>query len=413
MLKRQPIAIEEAVSRVMKHAAPIVTEGVPLLDSGGRVLGEAIIADHPVPPFDRSPYDGFAIRAADTQHAKTATPAVLLVIGEIGAGKVFPQPVKEMECVRIMTGAAIPEGCNAVVKLEDVKELTVNRKPYIQIQHRVLKDSNISFQGEDLKKGSVLLETGEDIGPGTIGLLATFGYARVPVRKRPRIGIIATGSELLDIKDALQPGKIRNSNGYMIYAQVIRAGGEPVYLGKLEDDVDSSLKRMSSSLGEVDVLVTTGGVSVGDYDYMPEILKRLGANVLFNKIAMRPGSVTTAAEIDGKLLFALSGNPSACYVGFELLARPFIRGLLGAKKVFPESVTAVLAADYPKKNPVDRFVRGRVSEENGRLFAAPTGLDKSGSVSSLKQANALLFFPAGTNGYQKGMKVQTVLLDCF
>ncbi|WP_080872868.1 gephyrin-like molybdotransferase Glp [Oceanobacillus timonensis] len=409
--KRQPIKVTEAIARVMNVAKTGSVEYVPIEASYGRFLGEHLIADHHVPPFDRSPYDGFAIRAMDTNHASRHSPAELEVAGEIGAGYVFERPVAAGETVRIMTGAQIPEGCDAVVMLEEVKEIEKNGNIYIQIKRNIQSGNNISFTGEDTKKDSLLTKKGTYITPGIVALLATFGYKNVPVAKKPKIGVIATGSELLEIDAPLVPGKIRNSNASMIQSQIIRAGGEPLYFGQFSDDLELCYNQVKNALDEVDMLITTGGVSVGDYDYLPDIYAKLGCNVLFNKIRMRPGSVTTVAEKDGKLLYGLSGNPSACFVGFELYTRPAIRTFLYSGTPFIQKATARLDADLLKPNPFDRFVRGHIRYQHGQLVATPVGLDKSNVVSSLAEANILIQLPGGTSGYEAGRNVSVLLLE--
>jgi len=408
---RRSIKISEAIERVMEYGMEGVVREVPIEQSYGQFLGAALIADHNVPPFDRSPYDGFAVRAEDTETATRNNPTQFEVIGEIGAGSVFEGVVGEMQAVRIMTGAQIPEGCNAVVMLELANELTIDGRPFFRLKRNLQPGTNISFTGEDTKQGEILAPKGTYINPGIVALLATFSYKNVPVGSKPKVGIIATGSELLEVDEPLQPGKIRNSNAYMIRSQVERAGGVPVYFGQFSDDFGSCYQHVKDALEKVDFLITTGGVSVGDYDYLPAIYEKLGANVLFNKVGMRPGSVTTVAEKDGKLLFGLSGNPSACYVGFELFARPVIRTYLNSSHPFMKKEMAFLGADFAKPNPFDRFVRGHLSYEKGKLVATPVGLDKSNVVSSLGEANVLIVLPAGTKGYVEGMEVAIILLE--
>jgi molybdopterin molybdotransferase len=409
--KRTPIPVTEAIQRVMKHAGKGDVEKVRLEEAYGRYLAEELRADHDVPPFDRSPYDGFAIRAIDSSQAKLDNPVELEVIETIGAGQVAAKTVQPFQAVRIMTGAKIPAGCDAVVMLELAKQYERDGKTYISIKRPFRPGDNISFQGEDAKKGDALIPKGTRINPGVQALLATFGYAEVKVARKPRIGIFATGSELLDVSDPLVPGKIRNSNAYMIQAQVVRSGAEPAYFGKLMDDLDTCFAAIQSALDQVDMLITTGGVSVGDYDYLPAIYERLGAEVLFNKVAMRPGSVTTVAHLDGKLLFGLSGNPSACYVGYELFVRPVVRTRLFSAKPYLKKATATLTADFPKPNPFTRFVRSYVAFEDGRLTVAPVGMDKSNIVTSLAKANALMVLPGGTRGFAKGDTVEVWLLE--
>lgn len=406
--KRTPIPVGEAVQRLSTQNVSGKTELIPLAQSFGRILAEDIYASHDVPAFDRSPYDGFAVRADDTQHASQDQPVRFKVVGEIGAGSLFTGEVKPFQAVRIMTGAPIPAGCDAVVMLELTKEIS---RDEIEVKRAFPPGANISRQGEDTKKGTMLVKRGMTINPGAVALLATFGYRHVTVAVKPLIGILATGSELVDVDEPLAPGKIRNSNAYMMIAQIERAGGKAVYFGKLEDEFEACLRAVKQALTEVDFLVISGGASVGDYDYVPAILRELEASVLFNKVGMRPGSVTTAATVGEKLIFGMSGNPSACYVGFELFVRPMIRKALLADKLHLRKVQAVLGTDFPKPNPFMRFVRARLSQQAEKLVAAPSGKDKSGIVSSLGETDCFIVLPSGTRGYEKGMIVDVLLLE--
>ncbi|WXB94867.1 gephyrin-like molybdotransferase Glp [Bacillus sp. FJAT-52991] len=395
----------------MEFASQGKKELVPLASAYGRFLAEDLIADHDVPSFDRSPYDGFAIRAEDSASASAEQPISFEVVGEIGAGFVFSEQVECGQAVRIMTGAQIPQGCNAVVMLELTRQYEENGKNYMEIKRPYQKGDNISHQGEDMKKGTALVKKGTYINPGISALLATFGYHEVPVIQKPVIGVLATGSELLDANEPLQPGKIRNSNAFMILSQIERAGGEARYFGKFSDDLDTCISAVKAALSEVDFLITTGGVSVGDYDYLPEIYQQLGAEVLFNKIAMRPGSVTTVAQLNNQLLFGLSGNPSACYVGFELFVRPIIRRFAWNESPHLRREKAILGEDFKKPNPFTRFVRATLSFNEGQLVVSPSGFNKSSAVSSLAEANAFIVLPGGTRGYEKGMIVDVLLLE--
>lgn len=405
--ERNPIPVAEAVQRVSEYRKESEIEFVSIEQSHQRVLAKDLIADHDVPLFDRSPYDGYAVRAEDTKN--TARP--FKVVGHIGAGSLYEPTLREQEAVRIMTGAPIPDGADAVIMLEDTEFFEEDNVSYVKLSKTLQIHDNISFQGEDVQKETALVEKGTVINPGIVALLATFGYAKVPVSKKPVIGVIATGSELLDVSDQLEPGKIRNSNAYMILAQLQRAGAIPAYYGKLSDNLEESFEKITSALEEVDYLITTGGVSVGDFDLLPEIYEKMNANVLFNKIAMRPGSVTTVATKGDKLLFGLSGNPSACYVGFELFARPVIDSYLGKQEIGLPKTEATLSADFPKVNPFDRFVRGHMKLHNGTVTVRPAGKDKSNMVHSLAAANCLIQLPGGTERYQKGDKVTIYLLE--
>jgi molybdopterin molybdotransferase len=410
--RRTPLAVEEAVKKVMDCKLEGKKEYVSIFESCDRFLADDIKADHDIPRFDRSAYDGYAVRSIDFAGCAEDNPLHLEVIDEIGAGYVCKKSVGKNESVRIMTGAMLPPDCDAVVMLEDVVESS-DGKPYITITvtKLVQKGENLSFKGEDVKADALLVKKGTKINPGIVALLATFGYDKVPVAKKPRIGVFATGSELLEVDEGLEEGKIRNSNAYMVMAQIKQAGAEAVYFGKLADVLEESYEAMKESLANVDILLTTGGVSVGDFDLLPYIYEKLGAKVLFNKIAMRPGSVTTIASLDGKLLFGLSGNPSACFVGFELFARPIIRTMLFSEDPHLQTSSAILTADFPTANAFTRFIRSRTVLEEGILYAGPSGTDKSSIVSSLINANSLIVLPGGQHGYKAGERVQVILLE--
>jgi molybdopterin molybdotransferase len=403
---RKPIQVSEAVRLVMEHVRVTKTEMIPLEHTYGRILAEPINAKHDVPSFNRSPYDGFAVRADDTTYASGDNRIPFTVIGEIGAGHVADRGIGHREAYRIMTGAPIPDNADAVVMLEQTtegKDSFTLRKPFRQ-------GENISFKGEDAKEGELLIEAGAFIHPGTVALLATFGYAEVKVTKRPIVGIFSTGTELLNVSDELVPGKIRNSNGPMIAAQLSRMGIDYTSYGMQEDDLDACTRMVKKALAETDLLITTGGVSVGDYDYLPAIYERLGAKVLFNKVAMRPGSVTTIAVLGNKLLFGLSGNPSACFTGFELFTRPAILGMQGAISPYMPRLQATLGEGFTKPNPFTRFIRGFWEMTPEGIVAVPAGFNKSNAVSSIARGNCLIVLPSGTRGFTAGTDVDILLL---
>jgi molybdopterin molybdotransferase len=409
--RRKPIQIGEAVKRIMEHQLLGVTELVSINESFGRCLSEDIIATSDVPHFDRAPYDGFAVRSVDTNKASQSNPVEFEVVDHIGAGMVSKKVVGHNQAVRIMTGAMMPKGTDAVVMFEVAQDYEKDGTSFMSIKRSFKKGDNVSFTGEDAKQGEILVKKGTLINPGIQAMLATFGYKRVPVAKKPVVGLFATGTELLEVEEELVPGKIRNSNSHMIAAQIERSGGIVHYFGKLPDEFNTCFEAVKNALNEVDVLITTGGVSVGDFDYLPAIYEKLGAEVFFNKVAMRPGSVTTVAQYNGKILFGLSGNPSACYVGFELFARPIIRRMLFSKKPHLRREKAILEVDFLKANPFTRFVRSSVFIEDGRLRVAPSGLDKSNIIMSLSGANSLTILPGGTRGFTAGSEVEVLLLE--
>ncbi|WP_059105633.1 molybdopterin molybdotransferase MoeA [Shouchella shacheensis] len=409
--KRKPIRVAEAVSQVMAYAGDGQKEKISIQEAYGRVLGEDLIATHPVPPFDRSPYDGFAIRSKDSQEASKEKPTVFKVVETIGAGFVATQEVGAFEAVRIMTGAMLPSACDAVVMLESTEEFTEDTDHFMSIKHAYQPGDNVSFQGEDTEQGTVLVRKGERISPGVVAVLATFGYEEVVVAKKPLVGVLATGSELLAVGEELQPGKIRNSNAEMVGAQIERAGATAKHFGKLSDDLEECYELIKEAAQQVDILITTGGVSVGDYDFLPEVYQKLGAEVLFNKIAMRPGSVTTVAYWNDTFLYGLSGNPSACYVGFELLVRPVVQTRLFNETPHLQKVQARLGEDFLKPNPFTRFVRSKLSIRKEGLFVSPSGFNKSSAVTSLAATDVFMVLPGGTKEFRQGDSVDLLLLE--
>ncbi len=412
MERRQPIPVQEAIQKVHQYEKHGEQEWVPLRNSLERFIAEDILADHDVPAFDRSPYDGFALRAEDTIEASSEHPIEFEVIDHIGAGVVSAKTIGPFQAIRIMTGAKIPDGANVVIMLELTKSYEKEGKSYMSLKRTLKKGDNISRQGEEVLKGNVMLKKGTKVTPGVTALLATFGYAVVPVVKKPVIGIISTGTELLQVSDAMVDGKIRNSNLSMVYAQILKAGGEPLDLGGVSDDFDKSFHAVKAALSKVDYLITTGGVSVGDFDFLPAIYEKLGAQVLFNKVAMRPGSVTTVAAMpNGQLLFGLSGNPAACFVGFELFVKPMIYKWSLKKQPFPDFAEAKLTHDFPKANPFTRFVRAALQFTGSQLSVTPTGLDKSSAVTSIAEANCFIVLPGGTRGFKTGDQVHVLLFQ--
>jgi len=409
--KRTPLQINQAIKKIMEHTIEGKTEVVSITECDQRYLGKDILATNDVPLFTRSAFDGYALRSIDTADASSNQPIELKVLEELGAGMVAKKDLGPFETTRIMTGTMVPTGCDAIIMLEAVKEVEKNGEKYIVIKRKVKEGDHISYRGEEAKNGDVILKKGTKINPGVMAVLATFGYSKVRVAVKPKIGIFVTGSELLDVDEPIQNGKIRNSNSFMIASQVRRAGGESIYLGKLPDVLDACTNAVDAAIKDVDMLITTGGVSVGDYDLMPEVYKALNGEVLFNKVAMRPGSVTTVAILNGKFLFGLSGNPSASYVGFELFTRPVIKKMLFCENTHLRASVAQLNVDFPKANPLTRFVRSKLYFENGKLLVDPAGLDKSNVVMSLAHTDSLAVLPGGKRGFQKGDQVQVLLLD--
>lgn len=405
--KRSPIPVKEAIQRIVNQNIRSNKITVSLEESIGYVLANDIVATYDIPRFDKSPYDGFAIRSKDTVGARGDHRIKFKVIDHIGTGSVSHKEVGQYEAVRIMTGAQLPKGADAVVMFEQ----TVEEEDTFSIRKSFEHHENVSLKGEETQTGDIVLTVGQRINPGAIAVLATYGYTEVEVYEKPSIAVIATGSELLDVSDELQQGKIRNSNGPMIKALAEQLG---IHVGSYQiqqDDLQSSIEVVKHAMEQHDMVITTGGVSVGDFDYLPEIYRALDANVLFNKVAMRPGSVTTVAVANQKYLFGLSGNPSACFTGFELFVKPAMNHMMNAKAVYPQIVKATLMEDFTKANPFTRFIRATATLTPAGATVVPSGFNKSGAVVAIAHANAMIMLPGGTRGFKQGHTVDVILTE--
>lgn len=408
--RRKALQVTEAQAKIMPYAKETEAQTVSLPEAFGRILAERVSAPHPYPHFRRSGMDGFAILSCDTTGCHAGQPVLLEVVDEVPAGSVPKVKLKPGQATRIMTGAKVPDEADAVVMFEMTESVAQAGKTYIRLIREIEPGKNITPIGLELSKGDVILEAGCKLSAGEISVLATFGIHRVPVMKRPRIAVFSTGSELLRVDEPLQDGRIRNSNTYMLYSQIIEAGGEPILFEAIEDDLAQAKAQVEAAFANYDMVVTTGGVSVGDYDIMADLVSGGSMDMLFNKVTMRPGSVTTAAVKDGKLLFALSGNPGACFVGFELFVRPAIGRMMGIPQPFLTELTAELARPYAKINNFTRFVRGRLEVREGKLYAIPAELDESGVMITIKDSDALIVIPPSSAGMEAGRQVTVLKL---
>jgi molybdopterin molybdotransferase len=409
---RRAMTVEEARELLLSRVHPVEAVETELVDAIGRRLAVPIRTAEPIPHFRRSGMDGYAVRTADIANASAANPVELDVIEHIPCGKEPIYKIAEGQAARIMTGGMVPEGADAVIMQEMTEPLERNDRSFVRIQKKIASGLNVTPIGEEARVGTLVLEAGERIGAGHTAILAALGCERVPVYRKPKVAVLSTGTELLQLSDPLQMGKIRNSNSYMLIAQIIAAGGQPQLVGQIPDDYQRA-ERMLYDLfaSDADLIVTTGGVSVGDYDIMADFFLRWEGTTLFNKIAMRPGSPTTAGCWQDKLLFGLSGNPSACFVGFELFVRPVIQRLQGAVGDYAITMPCLLAYDYKKVNAYTRYVRGYWYTQGGNHYARPVGRDKSSAILSLKDANCLIVIPPTKTGIASGEIVQIIPLD--
>ena len=400
----QDIELEQAVEILLAHASPVTeTEDVPLLDAVGRVAAEDIKAGFDNPPFDRSPLDGYTFAAASTRMATAESPVTLRVVAEECAGDFFAGTVGAGECVRIMTGGAIPKGCDCVVRQEDVREdgdairIPFTSKPY----------ENYCYAGEDIKKGTVILRQGQIIHAAQIAVLASEGHATVHVHRRVRVAVASTGDELLQPGEPLRPGKIYNSNLYLLAGRLKELGAEVTVVGSVPDDVERATEVIASYADKVDVFLTSGGVSVGKKDIMHGVVPALGAERLFWRVCMKPGAPAIAYTRGRLLGIALSGNPFAAFATFELMAKPALLRIAGQTDVMPARRRAVLADAFPKECLGRRFLRARM-EADGRVSLPDQ--HESGSLFSAAGCDAFVDVPAGTKPLAAGTEVEVVIL---
>ncbi|WP_313641240.1 gephyrin-like molybdotransferase Glp [Paenibacillus sp.] len=408
--QRKALQVKAAQAKIIEYAHPLESQQVPLNECCGRYLAEEVIAPHPFPAFNRSGMDGYAIIAADTNKCANGQVVWLEIVDNIPCGAVPAVDITSGTAARIMTGAQVPSGADTVVMLEVTETREVEGKTYVGIRKKQEANLNITPMGLELSQGELVLPAGGLISTGDIAVLAAFGIHTVKVYRQPKVAIFATGTELLEVHEPLQPGKIRNSNSPMLEALVKEAGGEPVMLGAIVDDLELARSKVQMALETYDFVITTGGVSVGDYDIMGDLVREQSGDMLFNKVTMRPGSVTTAAVRGGKLLLALSGNPGACFVGFQLFARPVIRLMQCASQPFLPEWSATLGADYNKVNNFARFVRARLEIRDGSLYAVPASIDESSVMITIKDSDCLIVVPPEERGLSAGAKVTIIKL---
>ncbi|CAG7643739.1 Molybdopterin molybdenumtransferase [Paenibacillus solanacearum] len=408
---RQAMDVGEAQQRLLSHVRLQSSECLELRHAFGRRLAEDIIAAHDVPHFVKSGVDGFAVKSDDVRGAGIDNNPVLLeVIQTIPCGTIPTLPIGQGQASRIMTGAPLPVGADTVVMFEMTEDREIGGKRFVAVMKEQEPRRNISFIGEEMKENEYLFGTGQRINAGEASLLAAFGYEKVNVFEKIKVAIFTTGSELLDIGSPLQPGKIRNSNLYLLTCLVQEAGGEVVHFAMLPDQIEQAKKTIYDVIDAVDLIITSGGVSVGDYDIMADFFNELEGTLFFNKIAMRPGSVTTAGVSRNTLLFGLSGNPGACFVGFKLFVLPVMYAMHGKKDPYPHKFRAYLKGDFTKGNVFTRYVRGRSFIQDGRVFVEPVGKDQSSVSLSIKDSDCLIMIPPGGRGKQDGDFVEVMKL---
>ena len=390
------LTVQEARQRMLATIPVLPTETRDILNCDGYVLAEALYATEDIPPFDNSAMDGFAVRAADVKAASEAHPAVLTLVETLAAGDAPTQPVGSGQAARIMTGAMMPRGADAVV-MQEVTEIRRNSGPdaaIVKIFEGVDENQNVRFAGESVKNGALVMEPGKHLRPPEISMLASLNRAEVTVHRKPIVAVVSTGDELTRLGESLAPGKIRDSNRYGIYAQVKEAGGIPIDMGIAPDDEAETERIFRTALAQADALITSGGVSVGEYDVVRNVLERLG-EIHFWRVAMKPGKPQAYGIADGKPIFGLPGNPVSSLVVFELFVRPALLKMAGHSALLRPTFKATLAEHVVNRDGRVNYMRAILTEENGRWNARTTGPQGSGILHSLVLANGLITIPTG------------------
>ena len=405
----------DALKPVDAHLAAILSAvdvlaplDLTLLDAHGCVLAEDIASTHPLPPFDNSAMDGYAVRAGDVATASETTPVTLPVVGDVAAGSVTPYTVQPGLCVRIMTGAPMPPGADAIVPLE----WTDGGVAQVTIRRAAEPGRHVRSAGEDVTPGTTVLAAGTHLGAAQVGLLAAVGRERVSVRPRPRVVVLSTGSELVDPGQPLTTGKIPDSNSTLLTAAAGEAGAIAFRVGIVPDDPRVLIDTLEDQLIRADLVVTSGGVSVGAYDVVKEALGRIG-EVKFERVAMQPGMPQGFGRIgpDKTPFFGLPGNPVSAYVSFEVFVRPAIRRMLGVEPLTRPTVRARLTSKVTSPPGKRTYARAWVAVEQGEYVVSPVGGSGSHLIASLAGANALVVVPEATTEVEAGATVTAMLLE--
>jgi molybdopterin molybdotransferase len=403
-----PKPVEAHLDDVLGIVTPLSALDLTLPDAHGCVLAEEVSSTFPLPPFDNSGMDGYAVRAADVAAASESAPVTLPVVGDIAAGAPCAYNVQPGLCVRIMTGAPMPTGADAVVPVE----WTDGGIAQVRITRPAEAGRHIRRAGEDLATGSVVLPSGTHLGATQIGLLAAVGRERVLARPRPRVVVLSTGSELVDPGMPLTTGKIPDSNSTLLTAAARETGAIAFRVGIVPDDPRVLLDTLEDQLIRADLVLTSGGVSVGAYDVVKEAIGRLG-EVRFDRVAMQPGMPQGLGVIgpDRTPFFGLPGNPVSAYVSFEVFVRPALRRMLGVEPIHRPTVRARLASPLTSPPGKRTFARARMTVEDGTYVVTPVGGSGSHLIASLAQANAFAVVPESVSSLDAGDVVTTMLLE--
>lgn len=400
------ISVEEARGKILDAISPLGLEKVNILDALGRVIGEDVYAGRAIPPKDNSAMDGYALRAEDTRGASVESPVRLAVVENIPAGAVPRKRVGPGEAARIMTGAPIPEGADAVIRMEDAWD----EAPRVAIVVEAQKGQDIRRAGEDVLDGEKVISTGEIIRPAEVGMLASLGHSFVFVHQQPLVAIVATGDELVEIDEVPSDGKIVSSNSYSLAALVRESGAVLLQIGIARDNREDLVAKFRAAM-RADLIVSSGGVSVGDYDLVKEIMQEVGNAMQFWQVAMKPGRPLAFGALGNVPVVGLPGNPVSSMVSFEQFIRPAILKMLGHTNLFRKTVRASLEEGIEKKVGIRHFIRARIRREGESYAVVTTGEQGSGILKSMVRANSLIVLPEEATVARVGDMVTVQLLD--
>jgi len=401
------VQLEEGQKILLNHGNGPLTEYLPIEKANQRILAKDVYSPINIPSFKKSPLDGFAFRASDSIGASKTNPLSIKIIDEVQAGDTRQFNNLPIGCgVKILTGAPIPDGADVVVRQEDL----VLHNSEIQLIQELPQDSNIVFLGSDIKFGEKIISRGESLTPYHIGALAAMGISNIEVYKRPQVSVLSTGDELKSPGEELEHGQIFNSNLPSLIALINSLGGEGISLGNIPDNVLLIENIITKAIINSDLIITTGGASVGDYDLIERVLINMGASILFNRLHIKPGSPVIAGVLQGKLVIGLSGNPAAALISFELLVRPLINKLKGLRNIMYPTFKVRLVDGFNKESNQRRFLRVQVGYDDGQLIAKQTGKQQSGILRSMLGCNALVDIPPGTANIPPGTIVNVIYL---
>jgi molybdopterin molybdotransferase len=400
------ISFNEALNNILSHIHALGIEKVSLLESLERVIAEDIYARRNIPPLDNSAMDGYAVRWEDIRNASQDHPIRLEVTEDLPAGFISTKTLEKGKTIRIMTGAPIPKGADMVIPVEETKK----EDGFVLIFKAAAPGENIRKSGEDVKEGDRVISKGDTIRPAEVGMLASVRRSFVHVFQRPLVAILCTGDELVDVDGDLDEVKIISSNSYTLGAQVWDCGAIPLQLGIAKDRKEEIEEKLRHGI-RADILISSAGVSVGDYDFVKDVMKDLGMEMVFWKVAMRPGQPLAFGTIGGKPVFGLPGNPVSSMISFEQFVRPSLLKMMGHRQLFRPVIEAILKEEIRKMTGRRFFIRGTVSFEKNQYFVTTTGEQGSGILRSMVKANGLIVIPEDQEMVRAGEKVKVQLLD--